>query len=301
MSPWFWTPTRSCGQSGAGVPLVLPQKDHDGGDVDEGQEVAGGLLVAGGHAPELLDLVPEALRQVAVLVALLVDLALLLARAQRRDDRLGAPRLDLLDQRLLVVALVGDDHLEGHPLDQRARLGNVGLLPGGQDDPDRQPQPADPGVDLGGEAAAAAAEGLLLLPACAVSPFFAPAASRWARMMVEARISHSRSGSCSASKAFPQTPFRAQRSKRLQAEFQLPKRSGRSRQGAPVLPIQRMASTKRRLSLARCPGVPALPGSRSLIRSQSSSEMAWRWRMAPSLTHDPPPLLLRPPSIVHTT
>src|SRR5581483_4500298 len=61
-----------------------------------------------------------------------------------------------------------------------------------------------------------------------------------------------------------------------QALFQLPNRSGRPRQGAPVLAIPGTASTNRRLSLATFPG---RPGRRSLIRSQSASEIAWRCRI----------------------
>src|SRR5262249_5182724 len=160
-------------------------------------------------------------------------------------------------------------------LDQRLGLGHVGRLAWGQDQPHRQSRAVDADVDLGAEAAAAAAQGLLRLAPGAVRFFSAPAAPGWARITVESRISHSRSGSWRASKTRCQTPLRAQRSKRRQTEFQLPKRSGRSRQGAPVLAIQKTASTNRRLSLAAFPWRPGRPGSRSWIRSQSASAMAW--------------------------
>gem|GEM_PF-4447574 len=52
-----------------------------------------------------------------------------------------------------------------------------------------------------------------------------------------------------------QTPLRAQRLKRWNAEFQFPNRSGKSRQGTPVLAIQKMALRKSRLS-AVTPGSP---------------------------------------------
>src|SRR5262249_59830319 len=61
-------------------------------------------------------------------------------------------------------------------------------------------------------------------------------------------------GPCGASKTFSQTPFFAQRAKRLQTELHRPKRSGKSRQPAPVLPVQRTALTNRRLFLAGAPG-----------------------------------------------
>ena len=89
-------------------------------------------------------------------------------------------------------------------------------------------------------------------------------------------IIHSRSGSWRASKTRFHTPFLAHRSNRFQTEPQGPNRSGRSRHGAPVLPIQRTALMKRRLSLAVTPGSPGWPGSMSLMRSQSSSLISWR-------------------------
>src|SRR5262245_40619876 len=60
--------------------------------MDEGEEVAGSLVVACGDAAELLDLGPEAFGQVAVLVTLLVDQPLLLATLQRRDHHLASHR-----------------------------------------------------------------------------------------------------------------------------------------------------------------------------------------------------------------
>ena len=58
-----------------------------------------------------------------------------------------------------------------------------------------------------------------------------------------------------------QTPLSAQREKRLNAVFHGPKSDGRSRQGAPVLAIQRTASTNKRLSAPLRPRPPALPCS----------------------------------------
>src|SRR5262249_18226288 len=69
-------PTRECGQSGEGERMTSLQQDHEGGDVDEGQEARVGLLVARRHAAEVLHPAPEAFGQVALLVQVLVDLAL---------------------------------------------------------------------------------------------------------------------------------------------------------------------------------------------------------------------------------
>ncbi len=190
---------------------------------------------ARGHPPVALHLGPKTLHQVPILVALPVVRPLHLPVLPRRNHGLAAARLDGLHHGLAVVAPVGDHHLEWHVPDQRLGLGHVGRLARRQHQLHRQPQAVDGDVDLGPEAAPTAAQRLLVLAPRPVAFFSAPAAQGWARMTVESRISHSRSGSCRASNSSRQVPFRAQRSKRFQTEFQLPKRSGRSRQGTPVL------------------------------------------------------------------
>jgi len=135
------------------------------------QEIPGGLLVPGRDAPVLLHLRPEPLHQVPILVTIAVDHPLHLAILLRRDDRRAALRLDRPDQRLAVEALVADDNLEGKALDEPLPLRDVGRLAGRQDQFDGQPQPTDGRVDLGAEAAPAAAQGLFLLPPTAVRFF----------------------------------------------------------------------------------------------------------------------------------
>ncbi len=195
--------------------------------MNEGQAVAGDLLVAGGPAPVVLDLVPKPLDQVAV------------------------------DRRM----------------------------------------------ELGAKAAAAASQRFRL----GTAVFFRVPAACWcARTMVESRISHSPSGTCRVSNTRCQIPLGAQRLQRFQTLYQLPKRSGRSRQGAPDLAIQRTASTNKRLSWAVTPGSPALPARRSWIRSQCSSEFAWRCRrtrpsVAEKVGSDRPAEYRKCPGIVPTT
>jgi hypothetical protein len=57
-----------------------------------------------------------------------------------------------------------------------------------------------------------------------------------------------------------QQPFLAQYAKRLKIVFQFPKRSGRSRHGAPVFAIQTTALTK--FLSPRLEGLPGPVGSR---------------------------------------
>jgi hypothetical protein len=74
--------------------------------------------------------------------------------------------------------------------------------------------------------------------------------------MVASIIAHSLSGSSAkVLKRLSQTPFAAQREKRLWVFFQSPKRSGKSRHGAPERNFQITASTNRRLQ-ARCCAQP---------------------------------------------
>jgi hypothetical protein len=110
-----------------------------------------------------------------------------------------------------------------------------------------------------------------------VAPFFlAPAACWWARMTVESSIRHSRSGSCQTRNRRSHTPRLHQRLNRWKTEFHSPKRSGKSRHGAPVLAIHKTALMKPRLSSAVRPGSPGLPGSRSLILRHCLSEISCR-------------------------
>jgi hypothetical protein len=84
-------------------------------------------------------------------------------------------------------------------------------------------------VDFGREAAARAAERLLLL-----IPPFAPAACWGARTIVESMACSSSAGGprdANVSNAASQTPSLLQRVKRTKTEFQLPYRFGMSRQG----------------------------------------------------------------------
>src|ERR1700730_18469281 len=87
--------------------------------------------------------------------------------------------------------------------------------------------------------------------------------------MVASIIAYSLLGSSArALKRFSQTPFSAQREKRLCVLLQPPKPSGKSRHGAPARNFQITASTKSRLprSLLR-PTVPGRPGYKSRRQS----------------------------------
>jgi len=80
-------------------------------------------------------------------------------------------------------------------------------------------------------------------------------------MIVPSIIAYSKSGSPDKLlKILSNTPFCAQRRKRLKVEFQHPNSRCRSRQGEPVRAIHKIASRKSRLFAPLRPGSPGFPG-----------------------------------------
>ena len=232
----------------------LEQQYHDCSHVNEPQEVARCLLVPGRNSPELLDPVDEPLGEVAFLISMFIILSLENPILLRRDHHFRPTRLDRRDELIPVISLIRDHSLGIMTFDQGRALVDVGLLSAGQDELDGVPQTVR-------RRCAAWSKPPRERPELGGAPFFAaPAACWWARITVLSRISDSRSGSFKISKTPSQTPLADERSYRLQAEFDLPNLSGRSREGARVLPIQSTASMKSRLSLAVTPGSPARPG-----------------------------------------
>src|SRR5690606_32472972 len=153
-----------------------------------------------------------------------------------------------------VIGRVGYDDLGRQVLDQGIALRCIALLTCGECEADRTAETAHGHVDLGAQAPTGAAKGLIF------SPFFAPAACWWARMLVLATIRYSKSGSSDiADKMRHRTPLRLQRLKRPKTLFHSPNTSGRSRQGEPVRTIHNTASTTMRLSRPDDPRVRSSP------------------------------------------
>lgn len=158
-------------------PWIFDQPDEDRSDDDLVVVVVAALGVAGRQRAPLLEPVEEPFDDVAVAVALLVELWRPAARGAAPDpvvllvgafgDRVGdvAPA-QLGPDRLRAVALVGQDVLGPGPWPAGAvaadpdavhdlgELGGVVDLAGGQDDRERPPFPIDRGVDLAGQPAA---------------------------------------------------------------------------------------------------------------------------------------------------
>lgn len=160
-------------------------------------------------------------------------------------------------------------HLRGpaDAYDQAVSLWAVATLAAGQGEPHGCAQAPDSHVDLGAQATAGTAKGLIFRP-----PFLAPAACWWARMMVLSTIRYSKSGSSDiASKMRRQTPLSLQRLKRRNTLFQSPNTSGGSRHGEPVRTIHNTPSTNMWLSRPVEPFWSDGPMISGAIRSHAAS------------------------------
>jgi hypothetical protein len=139
------------------------------GESDGGKEVARELVEAGGDAPGVLELAEEALDQVALPVDAAIDGARNQALARSRNVGFGAGRPDQIEQRVGVVAAVGDDMAASEAGEQIRRRTQIVRLSGGQHEPHWQAVFIDDGVDLGAQSATRTADGAILAP-----PFFRP-------------------------------------------------------------------------------------------------------------------------------
>jgi hypothetical protein len=174
--------------------------------------------------------------------------------------------------------------LDGPAFQQRGDLGRRVPLARGQNERDRLAPPLGPPVDVGRDAAATAAEGLV------AAPVLAPAALWCARIVVPSRKCSTQSNSpaasaaaCRAASARSQTPARCQRRKREDTVFHEPQRAGRSRHGAPVAKRQSIPSPTSRSSGRGRPR-PAGGGGNGCRRAHGASVKACR-SMHPSVTH----------------
>ena len=148
----------------------LPDPEHGCGDGDDGALVSGGFLEACGDTSEVLELGEAALDEVPLGVEMAVERVFLGARRVVGNDCQRALGRDVPAQSVAVIGGIGDDDLGGLFVKQALRLRCVASLPGREAEFYRATQGAHGHVDLGAQAAARAAKGLIS------SPFFAPAA-----------------------------------------------------------------------------------------------------------------------------
>lgn len=121
-----------------------------------------------------------------------VVFALLLTVGGRWNYRFGLFFGNALQNIIRIIRFVGYQTLKFVAVHQSLGLRAVMPMPAGQNKPQRIAQSIDNYVNFGGEATAAASQGLLRLTAFF---FEAPAAQGWARIMVLSGIKFSISGS----------------------------------------------------------------------------------------------------------
>lgn len=143
--------------------------------MNEGQEVASGLVIPSRHAAMLFDSIDEPLDQVSSLVQVVVKNSRLLSVHLGRDHRLGPFGFDRLDQRITIVCLVRDDRRRRVTLQERFGLSDIRLLSGSQADFHGQAQTTYGQVDFRGKTTSGSAQ-CFLFRSSFWTPFFAPAA-----------------------------------------------------------------------------------------------------------------------------
>jgi hypothetical protein len=147
--------------------------------LDHSEEVGGELVVSGCDAAEVLELVEEALDEVALAIEALGEAGLPPSVSFGGDVGRRALFLDVRANAVGVVGLVGQDNDAGSEAVEQL-VGDLAVvrLSSRQADPDREPLRVDDDVDLGRKAAPASTETRIW------TPFFAVAACWCARMEV---------------------------------------------------------------------------------------------------------------------
>src|SRR5271166_4474123 len=183
-----------------------------------GKESVCELIVAGGESAVLLELVEEALDEIALTVEGEIGFARLAAIGFRGDDGRDATLLERLDQRVGVIALIGENGFGLDLVEQRHRLCDIGRLARRERQRHGVAERIDDGVDLGRQSATGSADGLIF-----AFFFLAPALCWWARTLVESMDMYSASASnAKALRRRAKTPLLHHLRKRLCVAFQSP-------------------------------------------------------------------------------
>ena len=119
---------------------------------------------ARGYTSELLELIEEPFHEITFLIHLLVIIALDLAVAPWRDHRLDISRLERGDEPVRVVSLAGNKSVCAGIGQQLVRGVDIVDLTRRQGEIHGIAQGIDEGVELAGQAAPRASDGLVLTP-----------------------------------------------------------------------------------------------------------------------------------------
>jgi hypothetical protein len=144
-----------------GVSSIEP--NDGGGELDRGDEVASGFVVACGDGSELLELGEEVFNQVARRVEVTVIASRLCSVRLGRDDNRFAGRDQRLNHPFIgVERLVGDQRIGLHRWQEMVGANEIMGLSAGQKEVDRIAESIDQGMDLGAQSTARAANRLVL-------------------------------------------------------------------------------------------------------------------------------------------
>ena len=180
--------------------------------MNRGEEVSGGLVVACGNGPVLLELAVEIFDEMARLVQFFVEGAGHFAIALGRDHRVFPGRTKRFDHALVgIKGLVCQQRIGLHLRQQRVGPLQIMRLTRGQEETERIAQGIHQGMDFGAQSPLAAPDRLVF-----AGFFWAPALCWCARTMVLSIIAYSLSASAAkVSNTLFQTPLLAQREKRV--------------------------------------------------------------------------------------
>ena len=185
------------------------EKNDSAGQLNAGEEISGQFVVACGDSSKVLELVEEALDEIALTVEDKITSPRRLAVGFRRNHGGDFALGERIEQRVGVVRLVANQSLWISLLKQRLCASQIVRLPRREHHIDGIAEGIDKGVNFSGQSAAGSADRLLAV-------FFrAPALCWCARTMVASMIMYSLSCSLASSlKIRSKTPLFAHRLKR---------------------------------------------------------------------------------------
>ena len=138
------------------------EPDCSGGEMDGGEEISRGFVVAGGDGAVLLELAEEILDEVAGLVGVFVEIALNLAVSLGRDHERLAPCKQRFDHPLVgIEGLVCQQGRCRHIRQQRVGAFQIMGLARRQDEVQRIAQRIDERMNLGAQPAFAGSDRLV--------------------------------------------------------------------------------------------------------------------------------------------
>ena len=242
--------------------------------MNHAEKVGQVLFKTSSNTSVVLELEKEVFNQMPVFVQALVIRSGLFGILATGNDWETTLFSDRIDKFLAVISFICE-HIAVLQIEQGDQISGwrvITDLATRQMNLNRITQGIDYGMDLRGISTSRTTNSLFFAPP------FPPAPCWWTRTYDPSIIYSSLSWSFDNSKKiFSQIPRFVHREYRLYTLFHEPKRSGKSRQGAPVLTIQRIALIIIRLSLAGRPFPPARSGgTKSLILSHCSSVISCR-------------------------